>query len=273
MKLSINNFHNYENSNCPTIKKILIWVEEKGEFTYKELRENFNEASGLHYVKKYLKPEFFNELLLTEFKEFHESNYTTLNSYLEKLDELNEFKNTDLQCLNEKIIEYKKWKSTSDVTYLIDKMYYGKYSCGSYCVERKFNPAMSNFLYSLIASIEFKEGDFKHIKSLRGYRGWFSENFVYQKIIQNKNGSAIRAFEKDFEWKPFVINGKRLYDNIRIRFVDDNKWIYLRCTVFEPTEDKIRFVSDNFQQEKQQRFAFNRKTFKEFFNNKIIEIL
>jgi hypothetical protein len=128
---------------------------------------------------------------------------------------------------------------------------------------------MRQCLYSLIQSIEFRDGDFGYISKY----GWFNFDHTYSSIIRARNHSAIKDFERQFKFVPFILNRHRMHLGIKIRLVIDNKWSWLRCTCFEPGEDKIRFVTDNRGQEKQKRYCFTHEEFKEFFKDRKIESL
>ena len=96
MKLTINDFEGYDNS-CETIKKIKLWIENKGgSFDMKELISEFEKE---HYsfkteVIRYIKPDYLKEYLDEFFENlYEEKRNSVMNIYEEepkykKIDDL-----------------------------------------------------------------------------------------------------------------------------------------------------------------------------------------
>jgi hypothetical protein len=282
MKLTISNFHNYEDAGCQTVKRAVDWAIDKS-FTYEELCENFPDAKYLNYFLKYLKPEYCQDFFDCYLKPETIENYEKLkecNSLLQsqlkhierrekelskKLDTIGLFE--DRGKIVDRIVECEEWMNKSDVIYILSRVSEGKYNSGNYYSSSKRADSMQQCLYSLIQSVEFKPGDFKYIST----KNWFCFDREYRRIISARNYSAIKDFEKCFDFKPFILNGRRMYLDISIRVVIDNEWTKLRCTCFEPVKDKIRFVTDNGTQAKQKRYCFTHEEFKEFFKDREID--
>jgi hypothetical protein len=262
--------------------RAVAWATGKS-FTYEELCESFSDAKNLDYFLKYLKLEYYQDFFDRYLKPETIENYKKLkecNTFLErklsdiefkerllskKIDTLGLFNNREE--IIDRIIQCEEWMKKSDVRYILSKVSEGKYICGSYYSARKDTDAMEHCLYSLIKSVEFKKGDFEYISRY----GWFNFNNTYRMIVRARNHSAIKDFESYFDFTPFILNKHRLYLNIVIRVIVGDSWDWLRCTCFDPKQDKIRFVTANYGQEKQKRYCFTHKEFEEFFKDKKID--
>ncbi|MDR0872222.1 MAG: hypothetical protein LBN27_01980 [Prevotellaceae bacterium] len=233
----------------------------------------------MDYLLKYLKPEYYQEFFDANLKAECIENIDMIRKTLSSFRYKSEFFDKQSKELSKKLLdarlfetkEYNEnWFMTTanrmygnPVSHIMQTLYDGKYNCRPYFSESKFKDSMKKCLCSLIQSIEFKDGDFEYICKNLNYGGWFHKNFIYYTIISVKNYSAIKYFEKYFNFKPFILKKQRMYENIRFRVAIDNKWQYLKCTCFEPENDKIRFVTE--YSEKQKKYCFTHKEFMNFF--------
>jgi hypothetical protein len=116
----------------------------------------------------------------------------------------------------------------------------------------------------------FDENDFLELMKNFNFSYWGAgsiESF-YTTMISSGNNSAWKSFEKALDRIPFIIKYKRMYEGIKFRVAEDNKWVYYRCTGWKE-DKKIKFVVEN--EKKQKWFSFDNKEFKAFFKDKKIE--
>jgi arsenate reductase-like glutaredoxin family protein len=307
MKLTINDFKGY-NNDCSTIKKIKVWIEEKGgEFTATELIDTFR---GEHYdfereVIKYLKSNLIKtyindvlkidvEMVLVEleqkswdleckYKRFEGvDNIEELLSYKQKLESEYQSKYRELA---KEIEKYKGFENFDDLLQQNQNLKNGwNYKQGTviqvlnYFFKQSFqsqsylttNSLMYNTLNSLCSVAFFNEDDFSEIIKNFNFSYWGGNHIerFYATAIVSDNNSAWKSIEKLLNRTPFILKNKRMYEGITFNVIQDDKRVKYRCTGWNDA-GKIKFVTENTDNQK--RMSFDNKEFKAYFKTIKIE--
>jgi hypothetical protein len=207
-----------------------------------------------------------NELLKKE--ERLESDYERKNRLLDQqIEKYKDFNNMEeLLELNQKLkkgYDYRKGTVVQVLNYFFSQSFHSQ----SYVTT---NDVMQSVLHNLCGVATFDEDDFLEIIKNFNFEYWGSrylESF-YATMIVAGNNSAWKSFEKAIGRTPFILKNKRMYEGIAFRVVENNKWIYYRCTGWN-ADKKLKLVTD--KDEKQKRFSFENKEFKAFFKDKKIQ--
>ena len=127
------------------------------------------------------------------------------------------------------------------------------------------NSVMQRTMEILLEVARFEEDEFSEImKRFKfGYWGLNSIEHYYRTAINSQNNTAWKSIEKAIDRKPFILKGKRMHYGKTIEIAVDGKWVTFRCTGWNDTK-KIKFVTET---EKQKRYSFDLKEFKEFFKD------
>ena len=308
MKLTINDFEGYDNS-CETIKKIKLWIENKGgSFDMKELISEFEKE---HYsfkteVIRYIKPDYLKEYLDEFFVDSSNKNLWLELVYIKKTIERKaqefggvllteellkkkyelerEYENKNFY-LNKEIEKYKGFNNMEELLELNQKLKTGyNYKEGTvlqvlnYFFNQSFqfqsyqttNSVMQSVLYNLCQVAVFDEDDFSELMRDFNFGLWGGN------LIESFYRSMVLS-NNNSAWKSFE---KALS---RTPFLLKNKRMYEGMT-FRLAENnkwiyyrctgwnndkKIKFVTD--KTEKQNRFSFDNKEFRAFFKDKKIE--
>src|SRR5690606_16363788 len=286
MKLTVNDFYGYMET-CQTIIQIKEWIESiGGQFTYNELIEKFPFIEKHHRDNflKYLKPdradEFFDNFLKTETIERYEESKQFLEVLKRKQSEMDyEIKRNNKEAERLLLFEdrsklvneleflkgfYERTINESKVLFVLQTMFDFSFKEQSY---QTTNSIMYSTLSNLLEVAKFRETDFKDImkKYNFGYWGGNHVESFYATAIVSNNNSAWKSIESAIERQPFIVKGKRVYERFIFKIKEDK--LKLRCTGFTENK-KVKFVSENT--EKQKRFQFDNKEFKDFIKNKTI---
>ena len=273
MKVTANDFSGY-NEHCSVIKGIKEWASDR-EFTVDELMA-FSHHATIQEIVKYLNVDRHQEFFEAYLKADTLADVENIKLISERLSERLSACNAEIDFykgqterlslfetkseIYQKISRIDTFESRSKVYNIVHSAYNGEY-LDSY---RKTNSVLKDLLRALIWSVEFKEGDFEKMFKQLGAGYWLDKESVYENIITSRNNSALNDFEKYFKRQPYILKNKRLYEGFK--FYADS--IRYRCTGWTENEN-IKLVTDNT--EKQNRYSFDKKQFKEFFKDKNIE--
>lgn len=307
MQLTINDFEGY-NNDCEDIQKIKSWIDTKGGFfTAEELLEAFSkrhyefEKSVLRHLKPHLTKQFVTDVLKWDIKEFFfelqeklkrlDASYKKFEG-VENIDELLSYKakiefeyQSKHKTLDREIEKYKDFKNFNELLELNQNLKNGwGYKQGTviqvlnYFFEQSFqtqsylttNNVMQSVLYDLCKVAKFDEDDFIELRKKFNFDYWGHNQIecFYACSISYNNNSAWKSIEKSLDRNPFILKNRRMYEGVRIRVAEDNKWVDYRCTGWNDAK-KIKFVIDN--ENSQKRLSFDNKEFKSYFKDKKIQ--
>jgi hypothetical protein len=278
MKFVKENFSGY-NENCETIRAIKSLIQER-EFTFEEINH-------LPYVTtddfiKYLKPEFIGPFLKHLFgNDYFDKKYSEikgilyeLNAKLQKADYYErKFKNRYLHLLdkeNLKILDKniwleKRWNYEFDkgeAFRFLEIIWHQSFQTESYLTT---NTVMYQGFNIALETFRFEDDEFLKIMKNFNFNYWGATSIesFYANAIKSKNSSAWKSIEKAIDRKPFILKNKRMYEGRTFEMKSEKKLIKFRCTGWNDT-NKIKFVTET---EKQKRYSFDLKEFKEFFKD------
>lgn len=304
MKLTAKDFEGY-NENCQLVKKIKIWIQEQGgSFEIKDLIDEFEEdykqlkQDIILYIKSEHLDHFLNEFIFKGDRFFIKELLYTKRKIEEKVEKFGSVKTVEEllekerqlyfkeKSLNKEIEKYQGFSNFQELLQLNQELKKGyNYKKGTvlqvlnYFYEQSIdksyitiNHVMDSVLRELCAVASFEENDFTEIigRFKFSFWGFRSLEYYYRIMIENRNNSAWKSFEKAINRSPFILKNKRMFEGIQIEVKEENKRTLYRCTGFNE-KNKIKFVID--EKDKQKRFSFDNKEFKSFFKDKKVEFL
>ncbi len=93
----------------------------------------------------------------------------------------------------------------------------------------------------------------------------------YRIAIEYKNNSCWKSLEKLFDRQPFILDGKRIYENETFYTRQIGDWGNFKCTGWNEKKE-IKFVEYRIGWEgEHRRHTFDNKSFKEFIKGKKFE--
>jgi hypothetical protein len=250
MKVTIADYNGY-NPNCPTVKKSLKWLEEKGEVSLEDLYRDISTLVIFRFgeIRKFLIPS-----RLEEFDQW---------ARIEAGIEISELDNKIYQL--ESDLKHIEFTSTLNPV----RMYHYFRKNQTKLTDREHDKVVHDILYSILRGAVFELEDYGLLR--KELKNWYNYHVDveshYRWAVMANNRSAIKSIEKYLNRKPFLIGTKRCYEDFK--FCTGNNEHY-KCTGFD--ENKIKFVlyENRMGQGPRKLFKFDNKEFKEHFKDKKI---
>lgn len=287
MKFTTDDFIDYPLS-CNVVQDILEYVKDR-EFTFEELNEFRPQWVNINRFPQYLKPEKLKPFIEYYSDKFYKQNHNDLSGLIKKLEERisgykyeeNKFKERFQYLINDeeniKVLDknlflekrLEKILTKGNAVTVLEVIFSNSYKSQSYLTT---NNALQRALYILTEVAIFKEDEFSEIMKNFNFDYWginIIESFYSNSILAGNN-SAWKSIEKALNKKPFILQGKRIYEGKTFQmFIAERIVINLRCTGWN-NEGKIKFVYDTLEKDKsvQKQLSFDLKEFKEYFKDK-----
>jgi len=282
MKFTPEHFDGY-NEHCQTIKEIKEFIGDR-EFTFEELSSKFKIVTVVSFFK-YLKEEYQEQFLNESGKEHIKYHFDEIDDLIRDLKSMKSsakyekdkyenlykvvapYQNADENLIKDLVMfrhQEEVRNARSQVINTLRYVFDESYQAQSYLTT---NNVMYRTLSVLLEVANFREDDFAEIEKQFNFEYWGlnSREQFYATAIIFRNRSAWKSIEKHLNRKPFLLNGKRIYEGAKWEAHQDNRRIFYRCTGWN-SDGKVKFLTDtSCTTEKQKRYSKTNEEFKDFF--------